>query len=149
MTLRHRPAHEEEDASALRLGPEFNNAGCLLISEVRYLLEHRPSEKAAPDTTVYKKTLEYVKTFAKFDKPEAAAAIRETLRRESALTQFEIAQIANLCPVTAEEAKSIVPRSKTTSFSPCSTRYKPCGNSNHDCPAMRYRNGLKLDQGPV
>ena len=26
------------------------------------------------------------------------------------MTQFEIAQIANLCPVTAEEAKSIIPR---------------------------------------
>ena len=26
---------------------------------------------------VYNKTLDYVKTFAKFDKPEAAAAIRE------------------------------------------------------------------------
>ena len=33
-----------------------------------------------------------------------------TLRREPALTQFETAQIANLCPVDAEEAKSIVPR---------------------------------------
>ena len=33
-----------------------------------------------------------------------------TLRRESALTQFETAQIANLCPADAEEAKSIVPR---------------------------------------
>ncbi len=28
-------------------------------------------------SSVYNKTLEYVKTFAKFDKPEAAAAIRE------------------------------------------------------------------------
>ncbi len=27
--------------------------------------------------SVYNKTLDYVKTFAKFDKPEAAAAIRE------------------------------------------------------------------------
>ena len=33
-----------------------------------------------------------------------------TLRREPALTQFETAQIANLCPATAEEAKSIIPR---------------------------------------
>lgn len=32
------------------------------------------------------------------------------LRREPALTQFETAQIANLCPVTAEEAKSCIPR---------------------------------------
>ena len=33
-----------------------------------------------------------------------------TLRREPALTQFETAQIANLCPATSEEGKSIVPR---------------------------------------
>lgn len=33
-----------------------------------------------------------------------------TLRREPALTQFETAQIANLCPVDAEEAKSVIPR---------------------------------------
>ena len=46
--LRHRPLIEEEDASALKLGPEFNNAGCLLISEVKYLLENR--DKDAPDT---------------------------------------------------------------------------------------------------
>lgn len=62
--LRHRPQTEEEDASALKLGPgqkvsislgwrltislEFNNAGCLLISEVKYLLENR--DKDAPDT---------------------------------------------------------------------------------------------------
>ena len=65
--LRHRPLTEEEDASALKLGPgiyhnfliaynknlsffllEFNNAGCLLISEVKYLLENR--DKDAPDT---------------------------------------------------------------------------------------------------
>ena len=46
--LRHRPLIEEEDASALKLGLEFNNAGCLLISEVKYLLENR--DKDAPDT---------------------------------------------------------------------------------------------------
>lgn len=64
--LRHRPQTEEEDAAALKLGPgqflhificnahitssmlEFNNAGCLLISEVKYLLENR--DKDAPDT---------------------------------------------------------------------------------------------------
>ena len=33
-----------------------------------------------------------------------------TLRREPALTQFETAQIANLCPADSEEAKSVIPR---------------------------------------
>ncbi|KAJ3745305.1 HRDC-like protein [Lentinula detonsa] len=109
--LRHRPTGEEEDAAALKLGPEFNNAGCLLISEVKYLLENR--DKDAPDTAVYNKTLEYVKTFTKFSTTDSASAVRETLRREPALTQFETAQIANLCPADAEEAKSVIPRSVT------------------------------------
>lgn len=71
--LRHRPAGEEEDAAALKLGPgatpwpaylsfsyihlleEFNNAGCLLISEVKYLLENR--DKDAPDTACVQSAL--------------------------------------------------------------------------------------------
>ncbi|KAJ6529994.1 HRDC-like protein [Mycena vulgaris] len=105
--FRHRPQNEEEDASALKLGAEFNNAGCLLISEVKYLLENR--DKDAPDTKVYNKTLEYVKTFTKFNTTDSASAVRDTLRREPALTQFETAQIANLCPATADEAKSVIP----------------------------------------
>ncbi|KAI0319396.1 HRDC-like protein [Amylostereum chailletii] len=105
--LRHRQQVEEEDASALKLGPEFNNAGCLLISEVKLLLENR--DKDPPDTAVYNKTLEYVKNFTKFNTTDSAAAVRETLRREPELTLFETAQIANLCPVDAEEAKSIIP----------------------------------------
>jgi len=82
--------------------------------------------------SVYNKTLEYVKTFAKFNTTDSASAVREcvdyfhfatfhgshpfflipsrTLRREPNLTQFETAQIANLCPADAEEAKSIIPR---------------------------------------
>lgn len=35
---------------------------------------------------------------------------KRILRREPLLTQFETAQIANLCPVDAEEAKSVIPR---------------------------------------
>ena len=65
--LRNRQHAEEEDASALKLGTgvtfldtaivgeltaviEFNNAGCLLISEVKYLLENR--DKDPPDTAL-------------------------------------------------------------------------------------------------
>ncbi|KAG8804867.1 RNA polymerase B, partial [Serendipita sp. 399] len=32
---------EDEDASILKLGAEFNNAGCLLISEVKILLKEK------------------------------------------------------------------------------------------------------------
>ena len=34
------------------------------------------------------------------------------------MTQFETAQIANLCPVDSEEAKSIVPRYATSTHCP-------------------------------
>ncbi|KAG8768552.1 RNA polymerase B, partial [Ceratobasidium sp. 428] len=75
MTTRtRRTQNEEEDAAALKLGSEFNQAGCLLISEVTYLLEHRG--KDSPDTTVYNKTLEYVKTFTKFHTSESSSAVR-------------------------------------------------------------------------
>ena len=65
-TARRKHQLEDEDAAALKLGSgmtldlhsycmwgltpfaEFNNAGCLLISEVKYLLEVR--QKEAPDT---------------------------------------------------------------------------------------------------
>lgn len=76
--------------------------------------------------SVYNKTLAYVKNFTKFTTTDSASAVREyvkqhdffcfvlilvrTLRREPALTQFETAQIANLCPADAEEAKSVIPR---------------------------------------
>ncbi|OBZ74206.1 DNA-directed RNA polymerase II subunit rpb4 [Grifola frondosa] len=91
--LRHRPQVEEEDAAALKLGP-----GMLYISWIL--------DKDAPDTA-YENLVR--KTFAKFNTTDSASAVREALRREPALTQFETAQIANLCPVTAEEAKSIIP----------------------------------------
>jgi len=100
---------EEEDAAALKLGAEFNNAGCLLISEVKFLLEHRDDTRDPPDNSVYNKTFDYVNTFAKFTSADAASAVRETLRGEPMLTQFETAQIANLCPVDAEEAKNCIP----------------------------------------
>lgn len=105
--------------------------------------------KLTGHSSVYNKTLEYVKTFAKFNTTDSASAVREyvltvvqdvapaivffillganlcfvtvllrTLRREPQLTQFETAQIANLCPADAEEAKSIIPR---CAASPCLT----------------------------
>jgi len=107
--LRRGGQTEEEDAAALKLGAEFNNAGCLLISEVKFLLEHRDDTRDPPDNAVYNKTVDYVKSFAKFNSADSASAVREALRREPNLTQFETAQIANLCPADAEEAKNCIP----------------------------------------
>ncbi|KAF8315309.1 RNA polymerase II [Clavulina sp. PMI_390] len=102
-----RQKEEEEDADVLKLGSEFNDAGCFFISEVKSLLELRA--QAAPDTPVYQKTLQYVNDFGKFANRDTTMAVREVLKREQQLTQFEAAQIANLCPQTADEAKGCIP----------------------------------------
>jgi len=107
--LHRRVVQEEEDEATLKLGPEFNNAGCLLISEVRILLKEREGKKMPIDTPVFNKTVEYVNLFSKFATEDAIGIVRSTLRRQSNLTQFETAQLGNLCPSTAEEAKSIIP----------------------------------------
>ncbi|KAH7101808.1 HRDC-like protein [Auriculariales sp. MPI-PUGE-AT-0066] len=104
--LGRRTHNEEEDAAVLKLGSEFNTAGCLLISEVQILLEHKKDN--APDTAVYNKTLDYVRTFSKFSTQENAQQVRMTLQ-QAGLTQFETAQIANLVPVDVDEAKSVIP----------------------------------------
>ncbi|PLW07668.1 hypothetical protein PCANC_09547 [Puccinia coronata f. sp. avenae] len=98
---------QEEDASQLKLGPDFNEAGCLSISEVKLLLEQRAK---ATDTAVYKKTQEYVNQFARFNSTDSAQAARQILSKDTDLKQFEAAQLASLCPEEAEEAKSLIPR---------------------------------------
>jgi len=83
-----------------------------MISEVKTLLEIRENQsgKTSSETAVFKKAKAYVDTFSKFDE-ESSKTVRQTLTREvdRGLTQFEIAQIANLCPATAEEAKNCIP----------------------------------------
>ncbi|KAK9895105.1 hypothetical protein P389DRAFT_197170 [Cystobasidium minutum MCA 4210] len=101
-----RRAGEDEAAGAeLKLG-EFTNDGCLVISEVRILLAKR--ERSA-DNSVYKKTVEYVNSFARFQTEDACTAVRKTLQKDSSLRQFEVAQLANLCPGDVDEAKSLIP----------------------------------------
>ncbi|KAH9821777.1 HRDC-like protein [Melampsora americana] len=97
---------QEEDASQLKLGPEFEAAGCLSISEVKLLLEQR--DKPA-DTAVYKKTQEFVNQFARFSTTDSAQAARQILSKDQTLKPFELAQLASLCPEEAEEAKSLIP----------------------------------------
>ncbi|CAD6570198.1 MAG: hypothetical protein CYPHOPRED_003797 [Cyphobasidiales sp. Tagirdzhanova-0007] len=102
-----RRAGEDEAAGAeLKLG-EFDTAGCLVVSEVKILLEKR--ERAA-DNAVYRKTIDYVTNFARFGTEDACAAVRKALQKDATLKQFEIAQLANLCPNDAEEAKALIPR---------------------------------------
>lgn len=43
-----RGAVDDEDASKLKLGAEFNDMGCLTISEVKHLLDGRSGQADTP-----------------------------------------------------------------------------------------------------
>lgn len=49
-----------------------------------------------------------IQRFAKFKNMENIAAVRSLLTK-SKIHKFELAALANLCPETAEEAKSLIP----------------------------------------
>ncbi|KAI8074242.1 HRDC-like protein [Gilbertella persicaria] len=105
---------EQEDASILKLGDEFENAQCLYISEVRIILEAQQDSKDngtdnRATTSVMSKTLDYVRAFSRFSNIESVREVRQVLGKEN-LSQFEVAQIANLCCEDAEEAKALIPR---------------------------------------
>ncbi|RCH89148.1 RNA polymerase B [Rhizopus stolonifer] len=104
---------EQEDASILKLGDEFENAQCLYISEVRIILEAQQDSKDngtdnRATTSVMSKTLDYVRAFSRFSNIESVREVRQVLGKEN-LSQFEVAQIANLCCEDAEEAKALIP----------------------------------------
>ncbi|KAJ1675226.1 RNA polymerase B [Spiromyces aspiralis] len=76
---------EEENAAKLQLGPDFNNEDCLLISELKILLEAQKESKAKDDSRI------------------------TSLFRRDNLTQFEIAQLCNLSCSDPDEAKALIP----------------------------------------
>jgi len=108
-----RGPQEEEDAAELKLGTDFAVAQCLLNSEVAILLEtsqqaHEADESEAELSQVFIKTLGYVKTFSRYKNKTAVKEVRSLLTKRN-LEEFEIASLANLCPESAEEAKSLIP----------------------------------------
>ncbi|ENN75193.1 DNA-directed RNA polymerase II subunit Rpb4 isoform X3 [Dendroctonus ponderosae] len=103
----------EEDAADLQFPKEFENAETLLISEVHMLLEHRKAQNESAEdeqefSDVFMKTLTYTDRFRKFKNKETISSVRNLLNQKK-LHKFELAAIANLCPETAEEAKSLIP----------------------------------------
>lgn len=105
----------EEDASDLRFPPEFNESvETLLISEVEQLLDHRKTqndnlEEDTELSEVFKKTHAYCMRFSKYKNRETITAVRQHLSYKKQLHKFEVAQLANLCPDTPEEAKALIP----------------------------------------
>ena len=57
-------------------------------------------------------TLKHTQTFSRFHDKDMAQYIRRLLASSAAgqLAEFELAQLANLCPESAEEAKTLIPR---------------------------------------
>ena len=105
----------EEDASDLRFPPEFNDTvETLLISEVEQLLAHRKTQNENLDdeaelSEVFKKTHAYCGRFSKYKNRETITAVRQLMSYKKPLHKFEVAQLANLCPDTPEEAKALIP----------------------------------------
>ncbi|CAH1368552.1 hypothetical protein NQ317_003032 [Molorchus minor] len=77
------------------------------------LLEHRKAQNESAEdeqefSDVFMKTLTYTDRFRKFKNKETISAVRNLLMQKK-LHKFELAAIANLCPETTEEAKSLIP----------------------------------------
>lgn len=114
MAARITSAVEEEDAALLKFPKEFDNAETLTISEVLKILENRKEQTDKTDSgqklnEVFVKTLEHCKTFNRLgDNKEKIHAVRRILQTKR-LHKFELAQLANLCPDSAEEARTFIP----------------------------------------
>ncbi|KAJ3129127.1 DNA-directed RNA polymerase II subunit rpb4 [Nowakowskiella sp. JEL0407] len=113
MAQRSRHVVEDTDASELKFGEEFQNIQCLLVSEVYVLLQVAKEKKVVEhggDTTseIMQKTIDYCSAFGKFTNKNAVKELRQ-LFPEGEFSQFEMAQLANLCCETAEEAKALIP----------------------------------------
>uniref|UniRef100_A0A915DH20 RNA polymerase Rpb4/RPC9 core domain-containing protein n=1 Tax=Ditylenchus dipsaci TaxID=166011 RepID=A0A915DH20_9BILA len=58
---------------------------------------------------VFVKTLNYARRLSKFKTRETIRSVRGIFSGKYNLHKFEVAQLANLCPETAEEAKALIP----------------------------------------
>ncbi|KAK0407863.1 hypothetical protein QR680_003642 [Steinernema hermaphroditum] len=93
-----------------RRGP---NCEVLLTSEVHLLLEHRHEKALQKDeieelSEVQQKCLDYVRRMSKFKNRESIKNARSVFSA-CPFHPFEIAQLVNLCPESAEEAKALIP----------------------------------------
>ena len=78
-----------------------------LISNIVFQ-QNESAEEEQEFTEVFMKTLNYTQRFAKFKNMENIASIRSLLTNKK-IHKFELAALANLCPETPEEAKSLIP----------------------------------------
>ncbi|KAK5117612.1 hypothetical protein LTR62_005035 [Meristemomyces frigidus] len=115
---RHRPlpSGNEEATTTLTLG-DMTDVPTLSVSECNELLHslekqaEKQGSRATASSDVYLKTREYVGMFARFKDGKTTTQVDHiTLTLlEKGVGMFERAQLASLCPDTAEEAKTLVP----------------------------------------
>mmetsp|Transcript_50119 Transcript_50119/g.162367 ORF Transcript_50119/g.162367 Transcript_50119/m.162367 type:complete len:145 (+) Transcript_50119:63-497(+) len=100
----------EADAATLTLGEDFQDGRCLLNSEVALILEHKlqtSNAKGQTPGTNFVKAFEYVNRVKQFRTKEVMARVRTELEKQP-IVEFEVAQLGNLCPEDADEAKALI-----------------------------------------
>lgn len=100
-----------------RLGPEFERANVLSISEVAHLMKQMKDQE--PDARVlhqghFEKVLQYVDRFNAFKDYDVTFQVRKLLENfefsdGQHFDNLEIALLTNLCPERAEEARALIP----------------------------------------
>ncbi|CDW54138.1 DNA directed RNA polymerase II subunit RPB4 [Trichuris trichiura] len=104
---------EVENAAELKFPREFEEADTLLTSEVFLLLEFRrkqleQEEEITEMSEVFLKCHSYAQRMSKFRNRDTIRTVRQLLSTKP-FHKFEMMQLANLCPDTAEEAKALIP----------------------------------------
>jgi DNA-directed RNA polymerase II subunit RPB4 len=96
----------EQDANQSQFGPEFQDCQCLLISEVKVLLEVSKNNNTNTNEIV-NKTFDYCMKFSRFNNKQTVKQIRSLF--DSDYHPFEMAQLANLTCESVEEACYLIP----------------------------------------
>ncbi|RKP01694.1 hypothetical protein CXG81DRAFT_25663 [Caulochytrium protostelioides] len=99
---------EEDDASQHRFGADFESAQCLLVSEVRALLDAAKDQREkSGQVDIITRTHAYCERFSRLASRETIKEVRALF--PSAMHPFDFAQLANLGCETVEEALSLIP----------------------------------------
>eukprot|EP01083_Nonionella_stella_P031716 86822_1 len=106
---------QEEDASKLQLGDDFQHARPLWNSEVYHILDqylHR-QEADTPNNALLQKTMKYVKKLHTYPKKESLKECNTIMKNKYILPHsvdaFEIAVLNNVNVATPDEARTLVP----------------------------------------
>ncbi|CAD0091716.1 unnamed protein product [Aureobasidium vineae] len=107
------PTGDEEATAILRLG-EFQQVPALNLSEARTIINavtqrRRNIKQKVSESETLLKTQEYLELFARFKQQEHVTAVEQLLTTRTELERFERSQLGDLCPDSAEEAKTLVP----------------------------------------